>query len=332
LDEIKQHILRQQQIASRSTKIPDPNVDIVEINETTESLVDSILRAEKCIYTYQQLFDEEIRSNHDLTGKLIHIVHQCLKIIEKKLRSMFDYKMKNAFKKQFSIPCLPQFIIDTALIAHGLTHEQVQLLNRGPTYIPPFQMYIQSIDSIPTATTTTDAYLLKQYRYLQQDLVKLYTKFNINPARSMFISKNIKELYMRAFAIQLPDKFYQRAIYESQLVNTIREHCQTNRFILKRLANQTNVFYLGNTIDYEQKVNEYLSEMNVFEMCEVVNETQLEQTYEYLKKIIRIINDQIEDILKKKKNAKDLLKQLRVDKNKVRLPYLYFLPDISKVN
>lgn len=323
--EIKQHILRQRQIPSRSTQVPDPNIDFSELNDTSDDLVELILRAEKSSHKYQQLFDQEMSSNQDLTGKLIHIIHRCLKIIDKKLHHMYDYKMKKTFNKKPS--STPTFIIDTTLMSHGLTYEQIQLLNRGPTYIPPFQMYIQS---------STDEYLHKQYRYLQQHLTKLYTKFNINPARSMFISKDIKDLYMNTFSIELPTNLYQRALYESQLVNSIRQHCVTNNLMLKRLANQTNIFYLGNTIDYQQKVNEYFSQMNVFELCETVvvnddDDTQLQQTYEYLHKIIRIINEQMDNILKKKKNSKDLIKKLHIDKSKVRLPYVYFLPEITKV-
>lgn len=327
--EIKQHILRQQQIPSLSTKVPDPNIDVADTIQANDSLVGLVHRAERLANKYQQAFDREIHTNHSLPGKLIYIMHQCFKILDKKLHHMYDYKMNSIFSRKSNIPCLPSFIIDTALISHGFTHEQIQLLNRGPTYIPPFQMYLRSTDS-----SSDDERLIKQYRYLQQYLTKLYTKFNINPARSMFMSKAVKDLYTSTFAVSLPEEFYQRAIYETQLVNSIREHCKTNGFILKRLANQTNCFYLGNTIDYQQKANEYLLQMNVFELCETIDNAKLQQTYDYLHRIIRTINDRVEEIFERKKKtiATDLMKQLHIEKSQIHLPYLYFLPELSKLN
>ena len=323
--EIKQHILRQQQLPPRCSKVPDPYIDITEINRAHSGLVELILRTEKAIHDYQRVFDEEIHRNRDINSKLIYLIHQSLKIIDKKLHHIHDFKMKRTFSsKQFSIPCLPSFIIDTALNSHGLTHEQIQLLNRGPTYVPPFQMYIQS----------TDGHLHKQYKYLQQHLTQLYARFNINPARSMFINKDIKDLYMNSFSVTLPNKFYQRAVYENQLVNSIRTHCQVNKLILKRLANNSNIFYLGHSVDFQDKVNDYLIRMNVFEMCELIDDKQLQSTHDYLNQIIATTNEHISDILekkKKKKNSKDLIRKLHIDHSKVRLPYLYFLPEITRV-
>lgn len=336
--EIKQCILRQQQqpIPSISSRIPDPNIDLIDESDDDDDddgLIGSILRVEKSIRTYEQLFDEQLTRNQSLPGKLIRIIFQFFKIIDKKLRYMYDHKMNSiSTNKSMIIPSVPSFIIDTPLRSHGLSHRQLQLLNRGPTYIPPFQMYIQSTTTTTDRRTFDHEQLQKQYRYIQQHLIKFYTKFNINPAHSMFINRDIKDLYTSTFAaVLLPDNFYQRAIYENQLVDSIREHCRTNDLILKRLANQTNVFYLGNRLDFQQKVDEYLSQKNIFEMCEIVDDNKLQQTYNYLENIIRTINEQFDYVLKKKKNYKDLIKKIFVDKSKVRLPYLYFLPEITQV-
>jgi len=315
-----------------------------EIQENlTDSMIASIIEAEDTIRENQQLFDEEIRqlSVHDkntegegLTGKLVDLIYRRFKIIDKKLQYIYNFRSNyflrsryGDFEDKINTPAIrfsPTMIIDTSS-HHPLTDEQLKLLNRGPTYVPPCQMYVSS------SYVSINDMVQKQYKLLQHHLSILFAKFHVNTARAMFINKEIKDAFINAFSLVLPSSLYQRALYEKQLVQSIREHLKANHLILRRLANQRNVFYLGNMKDFQEKANEYMTKTDIFEFCEAIDETNLHKTHEYLNQMIKSLNAEVETIFQNKKIYKDLLQKLHIDTGKVQLPYLYFLPDVSKV-
>jgi len=103
------------------------------------------------------------------------------------------------------------------------------------------------------------------------------------------------------FSLVLTSSLHQRALYEKQLVQSIREHLKANNLILLRLANQRNVVYLGNIEDFKEKANEYMTKTDVFELCEIIDETNLQKTHEYLNQMIKSINSKLETIFQNKK-------------------------------
>jgi hypothetical protein len=73
------------------------------------------------------------------------------------------------------------------------------------------------------------------------------------------------------------------------------------------------------------------SKLAAFEISETIDDHNPQSTYEYLTKMIRSMNSQMEKILNNKKFYKDLIEELHSDIAKIQLPYLHFLPDVSKV-
>jgi len=57
--------------------------------------------------------------------------------------------------------------------------------------------------------------------------------------------------------------------------------------------------------DFKEKANEYMTKTDVFELCEIIYETNLQKTYEYLNQMIKSINSELETIFQNKKNYKD---------------------------
>ena len=84
--------------------------------------------------------------------------------------------------------------------------------------------------------------------------------------------------------------------------------------------------------DFEDKADEYLTKTDAFEVSEMINETNHKQTHEYLTEIVKKMNSELDNIFTNKFFYKDLLKRLFIDMAKTELPYLYFLPDVSKVS
>ncbi len=164
--------------------------------------------------------------------------------------------------------------------------------------------------------------------------MKLYKKIQASIRRVSNIAQVVIISYIMdsiLFSLVLPSSLHQRVLYEKQLVQSIRENLKANNLILRRLANQRNVFYLGNMQDFNEKANEYMTKTDVLELCEIIDETNLQKTHEYLNQVIKSINSELETIFQNKKIYKDLLEKLYIDTAKVQLSYLYFLPDVSKV-
>jgi len=335
-------------LLSTSTIDPMMNEKIRQQEKLTDSMIASIIQAEDTIHEYQELFDQEILqvSVNDknqieedgggrvLTGKLVELIYRRFKIIDKKVHYVYNFRINYFLRSQYGdlaekinkspIDFSPtMMIIDTAL-HHQLTDEQLKILNRGPTYVPPCQMYVSSSSDI-----SMNEMIHKQYKLLQHNLTILFKKYDVNMARQMFINKEIKDAFISSFSISLPSSIYQRALYEKQLIQSIREHLKTNNLILRRLANQRNVFYLGNMEDFKAKANEYMTKTNAFELCQIIDETNLQATREYLNSTIRSINSELEAIFHNTKVYKDVLEKLFINVAKVQLPYLYFLPDVS---
>ena len=244
------------------------------------------------------------------------------------MRSRYDILDDYQINKSSSnvVHFSPTVIINTS-VHYQLTDEQLNLLNRGPTYIPPCQMYVSS------SYTSIHDMIQKQYKSLQHELNILFAKHDINSSQSMFLNQKIKDEFINIFFLTLPSSLYQRALYEKQLVDSIRQHLKVNHLILRRTADQRNVFYLGNQKEFDQKANEFMMKaVDIFEMTEIVDPNNLQQTYENLNKMIRSMNSHMEKIFQHRKNIyKDLLGKLIITETKVQIPYLYFLPDLSKV-
>ncbi|CAF1307631.1 unnamed protein product, partial [Rotaria sordida] len=176
----------------------------------------------------------------------------------------------------------PTMIIQTS--SHQLIDEQIKLLNRDPTYVPPCQIYVSS--SFISMNDVTQ----KQYKLLQHHLSILFAKHNTNTSEGMFINKDIKDTFINYFSLPLPLSLYQRVLHEKQLVESIREHLQMNNLILRRTADETNVFYLENQKDFDEKANEFMTKTDAFEVTEIIDDNNLPQTHEYLTKIIKSMN------------------------------------------
>ncbi|CAF4624866.1 unnamed protein product, partial [Rotaria socialis] len=98
-----------------------------------------------------------------------------------------------------------------------------------PSYVPPYQM-------------TKKQNLEKNYKQLQHDLNLLFVKSNLNMVQSMFLQKQIKDFYMEMFSNSILSKsIYERAHYEQQLIEQIRNDLKSFDLILRRTHDQQNV-------------------------------------------------------------------------------------------
>ncbi|CAF4435367.1 unnamed protein product [Rotaria sp. Silwood2] len=308
----------------------------------TDLMVEAILEAEKKVIQCHQILNHKIKNvsenNDDTMGRLttpmMDLIYRRFTIIDKKYECNSNFQTNYYFRNHFddspNTVTLKKYrfspTMSMATQLHLFSNEQLTLLNRGPTYVPLYQNYISAISN----GSTIDDFINEQFKVLKHDLSIFYAKQNINMAQSMFISKEIKEAYSNAFTLSLPDSLFQRGFYEQKLVESIQNHLKQYDLILRRTANKKNVFYLDTRLDFEEKINTYMATTEMFELCEVIDQST--NLNDYLERMINNFNENIELYLDDRKKYKHILDKIMVHIGQVEMPYLYFLPDISQVS
>lgn len=308
-------------------------------DELTDSMIASIIQAEDDIHEHRQLLGEQVSqfsaTNTNSNAKdLTKLVQRRLQLIDQQLQSKYTFQVNyfvrsdGGYLEQTTdrspIHYSPTLIMEDRS-NHPWTDEQLKLLNRGPTYVSPCQLYLTF-----NASSMTEM-LEKQYGLLQHHLSILYAKLHVNPAQALFINKEMKEAFMTLFSISLSPSLRQRALYEQQLTQSIRQHLKAKHLILRRTANQRNIFYLGHRKSFQEKANAYMLKTDVFEVTEILEPNQPHRIQDYLTKVIQSLNAEFETIFNNKKVHGEYLKKLHLHMSTIQLPYLYFLPDVSTI-
>jgi hypothetical protein len=309
----------------------------------TDFTAASIAERETKIHECRKLFNHAILGvsatdadeNERLPENLIDIIYRRFEIIKNKVEYIGNFQVNYYLRSRHGdlqdeinetiIDFSPTMIIDTPF--QQLTVEQLKLLNRGPSYVPPCQMHLEVSSSL-----SINDIIKEHYAILRHSLNIVLTKNKINTTQQMFIDKKIKDTFINNFSIPLPSSIQQRAVYEKRLVQSIRQHLKANNLILRRTADEKNVFYLGDKNGFEEKANEYMMTTDAFEVSEIIDETNRQQIDVYFNKLVTSMNSKIERILENHKKCKALLEQLFINVAKVEVPYLYFLPDVSNVS
>ena len=303
-----------------------------------------IRQAEAQYYQSQKIFDRELSimwenhrtlvKNQGMSTTLTNLIEHRLINITDRWRDIYNYRINYYLRNSYAnldhtnindqlkdikaIGFSSCIIIDAK---HPFTDKQIQLLNRGPTYVPPCQMYISS--SCPSI----DEIVKKQYAPLKHQLASLFSKYNIYVTVWDEIQKKINDQFKDLFSIPIPSDLQQRALYEKKLIQSIQYSLNKNNLILRRTADNMNTFYLGNIHEFEAKANDYLLKSDAYQVL-MNNDQQLEKG---LKEMFESMNDLLETLKIYRAFNNDQYKRLFIDTSKVKLPYLYFLPDVSKV-
>ncbi|CAF3826272.1 unnamed protein product [Rotaria sp. Silwood1] len=300
-----------------------------------DSLAVHLLQAEIRYYRCQNIFDSALSQmwtnhrnlvkNQGMTTGLLNLIEKQLDNVTNRWRDVYNYRidyfLQNSYYEFDSLnhnekQDTPQKIgfsyslfIDTK---HRFTQKQLQILSRGPSYIPPCQTYISFANKSMYDITK------KQFAPLNHQLASIFAKHNIHlPVRMEFQSK-MYEKFEELFSSQIPSSLYERAYYEKELIQSIRNSLKKNNLILRRnsrLKRQRG----PKSDDYKVLVDFNL-------------ETNEKPLHIALKDMIESMNSLIEKLKTHKSIKDDLYNRLVADPTKVKLPYLYFLPNVSKDN
>ncbi|CAF1543899.1 unnamed protein product [Adineta ricciae] len=333
-------------------------------------LAPHIAKAETKYYQADNNFDSEymkMLNNHrnlvrnkGMTTALSSVLEHRLATITDRFRDIYYYRINFFLRSSYGdldnmyTPTktkhnvningsLSNLISDTK---HLLNQKQIQLLSRGPTYVPPCQSRLPSSSK---SITRTDI-VKKQYAPLKHQLASLFSKHRLQIALSWGIHRDIHQKFIDLFDIPVPHHVQQRAIDEMALVRSIQSTLKSDNLILRRTADNQNTFYLTSNHDFHAKVNEILSQSSdIYEFIVTIgkksteegddddddddDQKQLPKDSQYLlRERIEAINFALETLKKRKALPDAVINKLFIDLNKVKFPYLYFLPDVSKGN
>ncbi|CAM2723375.1 unnamed protein product [Rotaria socialis] len=297
-----------------------------------ECMTKAIVDAEKKLYECQRSYQEQekLASSILTSDSLMTIIQHRYRLAEEKYHGIQEFHLNYYLRQHFGqqsddfnlakISFLPTIIVHASM--HDLNKEHLQLLSRGPTYVSPYQQLIEEN-------------LEKNYKPLQHDLNKLLVKSDVNLVQTIILQKQVKDLYMKMFSkttttTMISKAMLERAYYEQQLIDKIRNDLKSFNLILRRTANRRNVFYLGDRILFEKLCNEFMLETDRFELEMEINNDNVQETQDYLQGKIKSMNREFKTIFMDTKKYKDQLNRITVLIGKVELPYLYFLPDLWK--
>ncbi|CAF1097789.1 unnamed protein product [Adineta ricciae] len=220
-----------------------------------------------------------------------------------------------------NIGCSPSLYQDT--INHHLTMEQINYLNRGPTYVSPCQQHL-SIHQI----NPIDRVLRKQIAPLHRQLTRFFTKYPIDISRRLNFEKQIEKLFEKSFSSFIPLNIEQYAKYEQQLVQSIKYQLEKDHLLLRRTADNNNTYYLGDLKEFNCQTNAYMTNAMYFKMLGFIDEKNSEE--HYITQIIHSINSSLEELHQKGSIRKQHLpRMLAVPRINTSIPHLYFLPQIN---
>lgn len=310
----------------------------------TDFIALRIQQAESKFYRCKHSFDVELSKmwenhrnlvkNQGMTTSLISLTEQRLNNIENRWRDIHNYRINSYLRNSYdNTNNMKPVGFSTCIIIdeqHAFTEKQLKLLNRGPSYVPCCQMYVSP------SSRSIDDITKKQYAPLKHQLISLFNKHHINIALSMEIQKQITFLFKNHFEKPLPSNLQQRALYEREFIQSIRLGLNKNNLILRRTADNLNTFYIGNRQEFETKASEYLTRSDAYKLVkakDIENDMQTDQLLQNdLKEMIESMNYLLDNLKQHKSLDDDTVQSLQVDESKIKLPELYFLPDVSKFN
>jgi len=210
--------------------------------------------------------------------------------------------------------------------AHHFSFEQIQLLNRGPTYVVPAQMRLFNTQQV------LDSILIEQFVPLRKQLLSIFTRFSLDLARQQTFRRSLEQQFLQSFSSTVPNHIEQRAKYEQKLLQSIQSKLTYDDLILRRTADDFNTFYLDNYNNFNRLCQNQLESSTYFELVTSLDVNNPNAEQQYLTELIVSMDTFLQGLQKKKELHMEYLTKLQLaKKTNLQLPYLYFLPVTHQV-
>ena len=210
--------------------------------------------------------------------------------------------------------------------AHHFSFEQIQLLNRGPTYVVPAQMRLFNTQQV------LDSILIEQFVPLRKQLLSIFTRFSLDLARQQTFRRSLEQQFLQSFSSTVPNHIQQRAKYEQKLLQSIQSKLTYDDLILRRTADDFNTFYLDNYNNFNRLCQNQLESSTYFELVTSLDVNNPNAEQQYLTELIVSMDTFLQGLQQKKELHMEYFIKLQLaKKTNLQLPYLYFLPVTHQV-
>ena len=210
--------------------------------------------------------------------------------------------------------------------AHHFSFEQIQLLNRGPTYVVPAQMRLFNTQQV------LDSILIEQFVPLRKQLLSIFTRFSLDLARQQTFRRSLEQQFLQSFSSTVPNHIEQRAKYEQKLLQSIQSKLTYDDLILRRTADDFNTFYLDNYNNFNRLCQNQLESSTYFELVTSLDVNNPNAEQQYLTELIVSMDTFLQGLQQKKELHMEYFIKLQLaKKTNLQLPYLYFLPVTHQV-
>lgn len=212
-------------------------------------------------------------------------------------------------------------------IDHSLTYEQLLLLDRGPSYVSPYQLHRSD------GYSTDEHLLTKQYASFQHQLSYICHENHVNLIQMTNLQVNSKQLFQHIFSNSIVHRQHDRSIDEHMVMKGIHLKLHEEKLILRRLADQSNRFYLGSHEKFDRLSNDFMSNTNYFQELYPYNDTNsTDTTNRHMKQRVDEYNRILDTLFEQKRFTKETHKRLLYQSDRIKLGYLYFLPVVDEVS
>jgi len=176
--------------------------------------------------------------------------------------------------------------------------------------------------------------LTQQLLPLQNQLLQVFTKYSLNPSRHEAFRCIIQHDFNKCCSQPIPIAIQQRALHEKQLLQSIQLQLKQDHLILRRTADNCNVFYLSHRDDFNRLAQDHMETSASYEMIgSIDSSTDLNSEQQHLTRILQSMDAILQQLVQRNLLSTEYFKKLELAKNTthLHLPYLYFLPATHQV-
>ena len=251
----------------------------------------------------------------------IIIEHRMINIVERAkcmLYSKKDYVQRTNVSRKRTIGFPPTAIID---VSTHFTARQLELLNRGPAYIPLCQTYLSL-----SSDAQCQQMIKEQFEPLRQELSSFFIGNHVSLVRVREFFNDLQAMIQNIYSQPLAPNIQLRAQDDKRVIRSLRGKMKKENIVI-RPTDKSNRFYLGHLYDFKRKGLEYMAKTDAYQLVQEINQVTIlfgvSADLKVLLDIIGCVDSTLRDLFQHQRITSSQFNAMRVDRTNVELVHLY---------